>query len=320
MSLNPYASVLVLGIVCFAAAPALAAPVVVSADASSTVTPKLPTHGLGGPPSQAKTTAGTATSSAGTVSATNRVAAELPASAERKTATDAAQDSAAAVATTTCDAYFAQSAAMSSSLGDAFRAMQAHDITTLGTLLPGLKAQLSGLPMTEIKPETCDGTHINAYTQYQYFELSVLRARSVNTGLPATLPLVKQPALNQALLPYAIGWTLFEQKDFEGALAVYSKGLAMFPHDHNLQNEYAATLLALGRNADGVAYIDSVLNGTYDLSDEDRAKLFAGRGFALFLLDRFDEADSAYTVAQSYNYTDSTKQMQEQLQTARAKK
>ncbi len=322
MSLKLCASVIVLGLACVSA-PALAAPAVLP-EATAAVQAEQPLHSLDELAARAIASANTvatpaASPAAGSMAtAADRTATERPASVSQTTAADAARDSAATAAT--CSTYFAQSVALGPTLGTAFKALQARDLATLGTLLPGLQAQLNGVIASEVKPEVCDGNHINAYTEYQYFELSVLRARGIDTGLPAGLPLVKQPALNQPGLPYVVGWTLYEQKDFEGALAAYSKGLTMFPHDHALQNEYAATLLQLNRGAQTVSYVDSVLNGTYDLSDADRSKFFAGRGVGLILLGRLDEAETSFNVAQRYQYNESTKQFLDQLKAAKAQK
>ena len=43
----------------------------------------------------------------------------------------------------------------------------------------------------EVKAEVCNGNHINAYTVHQYLELSMLRAKDVNIGFPADLPIVQ---------------------------------------------------------------------------------------------------------------------------------
>ena len=233
-----------------------------------------------------------------------------------RTAAEAAHDSAAETAI--CDNYFLVSQSLGAALSPAVKAMTAHDMATLSTLLPVLQTQLDQLPADEIHPELCGGTHINAYTRQQYFELSVLRLHHVDTGFPADLPLVKQPDLNQGALAFVVGWIRFEQKDYTGALAAFGRGLAMFPHDHGLQNEYAVTLLALKDSAQEVAFDDSVLNGTYDLDDRERSNYYAGRGTGLLMLHALDAADQSYTLSLRYNYTPQVKAMQDQLRAARA--
>ncbi|HVY20034.1 MAG TPA: tetratricopeptide repeat protein, partial [Bauldia sp.] len=180
-------------------------------------------------------------------------------------------------------------------------------------ILPVIEAELDALPATEIKAESCTD-HINAYTLAQFIELSTLRAHGVATGFPDDLPIVKQPDLNQLSLAYAVGWIRYEQGDFDGALAAYGKGLVMFPHSVELQNEYAATLIQLNRPEDVVTFVDKVLGDTYDLDDVARAKMFAARGVALNLEGQTADAIDALTVAQRYNSTDDVQATLDQLQ------
>lgn len=220
---------------------------------------------------------------------------------------------------TTCDGYFEQSRTVTDLMTKAYAAMNAHDEKQYPVLLPQLKVQLNALPATEIKAEACKD-HINAYTLQQYEELSTLRAHNLATGFPDTLPIVKQPDLNQAGLAYAVGWMSYESKDYAGAIAAYGKGLAMFPHNHELQNEYAAALLQQGEGAETVAFADKVLSDTFDYSDVDRAKLYVARGVGLVLTGDKAGAADAFKVAQLYNYTDDVKNWQDQLAATDAKK
>jgi hypothetical protein len=254
----------------------------------------------------------------GAAAAADNGIVDLPTSSTFRTAGDAAHDSATTATTAVCDAYFTQSQSLDAALGPAFQAFGKHDVATLGTMLPNLQTLLAGLSPTEVKAEACDGTHINAYSTYDFFELSVLRDHGVDTGLPAALPLVKQPNMEQPLLAFIVGWTLYEQKDFQGALAAYGKGLTMFPHDHGLQSEYASTLQQLQRGAQTVSYTESVLAGTYDLSDQERAQVFIARAYGLVMMGRLDEADASLSISLRYGYTDLAKQMRDQLRQARA--
>jgi len=212
----------------------------------------------------------------------------------------------------TCESYFATSRSISDLLNDAYNAMQAKDTAQQAALLPKLDAALNAIPATEIAAETCDN-HINAYTSYQFTELSLLREKGVDSGFSTTLPLVKQPDLNQTSLAYAVGWIKYEQEDYDGALAAYGKGLAMTPHNHELQQEYLSTLVELGRYQDVVDFADKVLTGTFDLDDTSRGKVYAARGVALAGLDKKDEAKEALTIAQKYNYSDDVKQLLDSL-------
>jgi hypothetical protein len=326
MSLKYTASVIGLGFACLLAAPALAA----TATGTAQLATERPNPHAMNDMDVASRAIVTATTMAGaapkiapftaesTVSATDMATVDLPTSNTFKTAADAAHESAAVAGTGVCDGYFTQSQALTSNLVPALQAMGKRDLATLGQLLPAMQAQLAGIVASEVKPEACDGTHINAYTDYSYFEISTLRDHGVDIGLPAALPIVKQPDLNQAPLAYTVGWVLYEQQDFPSALAAYSKGLLMFPHDHALQNEYIATLMKLNRGAQTVSYAESVLDGTYDLTDDERAKFFVARAVGLIMMGRLDDADSSFSIALRYNYTDTAKQMQTQLRAARA--
>jgi tetratricopeptide (TPR) repeat protein len=252
----------------------------------------------------------------GIAEASDKPAAEILVDATRRAAADRGQD---VVATTTiCDGYFTQSQTLSASLSAAFKAMSTGDKTSLQALLPTMSQQLDDLLPYEVKPEVCAGNHINAYSSFQFFELSLMRANNVNSGLPADLPIVKQPDMNQTALAYAVGWTRYELGDYEGALAAYGKGLAMFPHQHALQQEYVAALFQLKRGAQALSYVDGVLSTTYDLSDQERAKMFEARGVALLMVGALDPSIDSLQVSLKYNYTDGVAKLLEQLQQLKA--
>ena len=251
------------------------------------------------------------------VAAGDVTAPEGAVSSTQTVAMSAAKDSATMAGV--CQAYFDQSVALAPSLSPAFQAMSAREMTKLTAMLPDLEKQLQGLTPYEIAPEVCGGTHINAYTSYQFTELSTLRAHGVDIGMPAALPIIKQPDLNQGALAYAVGWIKYEQKDFDGALAAYSKGLAMFPHDHNLQSEYIGTLLQLQRGQDTVNFADSVLEHTYDMDDGTRAKMFAARAIGLLFMGAIDAADDSFTISLYYRYDESVSKMRDEVRAAAAK-
>jgi len=239
-----------------------------------------------------------------------------PATFMPMTAAERAQDSAAV--TTICDGYFSQSEALAPAVGPATKAVMSRDLVSLGAQLANLSTLLDGLPAQEIRAEVCNANHINAYTSYQYFEIATLRAHGIDSGLPANLPLVKQPDLNQGGLAFIVGWAKYEQKDFAGAAAAYSKGLAMFPHAHGLQAEYAATLLSLQQGAQAVSFIDGVLQGTGDLNDDERGTFYEQRAVGLVLVHALDAADQNFTISLRYHYSEEVKNLQEQLRQARA--
>jgi tetratricopeptide (TPR) repeat protein len=224
-----------------------------------------------------------------------------------------------ALAADSCNAYFTRSQSLAALLSPAYTAMNSKDAAAQKAALPGLEAQLNALPASEIKAEVCDGNHINAYTSYQYIELGLLRANGINR-FPANLTLVKQPDLNQASLAYVVGWIKYEQKDYTGALAAYAKGLAMFPHDHSLQQEYMAALLQLGRYKDLVDFDDKVLADTLDYDDVTLAKAYSSRAVAEMGLGNMKESDDAFTVSLRYNYTNDVADMQKQVRDVMATK
>lgn len=253
-----------------------------------------------------------------TATASDQSVTEGVFSTDRTVASMAAVDSAAGAPI--CEAYFTQSQGLAPALGRAFQAMSAGDKAGQAAALPALQTLLNGLLPYEIRPETCGGgTHINAYTNYQYFQLSTLRARGIDTGLPASLPLVKQPDMNHSALAYSVGWIKYEQADFEGALAAFGKGLAMYPHDHPLQSEYLAALMQLQRFDQVVAFTDKVLTSTYDLTDEDRGKFYASRGIGLLFKGDIAGADDSFTVALRYHWSEDVAKMQTEVRAAVAK-
>jgi len=252
----------------------------------------------------------------GLASASDTPVMEFPVDGAHRAAEDKGQEVVASVGI--CDAYFTQSQTLSASLTAVFKSMSAGDKAGLQALLPTLQKQLDDILPYEIKPEVCGGDHINAYTSYQFAELNLMRSYNINSGFPANLPIVKQPDLNQAALAYAVGWTKYELGDFEGAAAAYGKGLAMYPHQHMLQQEYVATLIQLERGAQALSFIDGVLGTTYDLNDEERAKMFEGRGVALLLTGAVDPAVDSLSVAQKYHYTDEVAQLLDKIDQMKA--
>ena len=254
--------------------------------------------------------------SSGTIAAGSQPVSGTVAGAQSQTAGDVATD---VVATTTiCDGYFAASRDMSDSLTPAFTAMAARDTATLSRLLPALQVELNALPASEIRAEVCTGNHINAYSIHQYIELNTLRSHNVPAGMPADLPIIKQPDLNHSALAYVVGWTYYEVGDFNSALAAYGKGLAMFPYHHILQSEYIATLLQLHQGAQAEAFADNVLMTTYDLDDSERAKIYVGRGVGELLQGQLDNAIDSLTISQRYNQTQDTQSLLDQMQALKA--
>lgn len=187
-----------------------------------------------------------------------------------------------AFAQESCNAHFTRSQTIGDLVGPAYTAMQAKSSGDYAKLLPAMEQALNAIPAAEIKAEACDGNHINAYTVQQYVALTTLKSRGIATGFPADLPIVKQPDLNQASLAYSVGWMKYELNNFDGALAAYAKGLAMFPNEPSLQQEYVATLAQLKRYGDLIAYADKVLADGTAMDDKARAKIYNARALAQY--------------------------------------
>ena len=205
-------------------------------------------------------------------------------------------------------------------LGSAYTAMQAGSSTEYAKLLPAMEALLNALPAAEIKAEACDGNHINAYTVQQFVALTTLKSRGIATGFPADLPIVKQPDLNQASLAYSVGWMKYELKNFEGALAAFTKGLAMFPNDPSLQQEYVATLAQLQRYGDLIAYADKVLADGSAMDDKARAKIYSARAVAQYGQGDLKGAIDMLGVSLKYQNTTETQSLLKRIQDALAAK
>jgi tetratricopeptide (TPR) repeat protein len=224
----------------------------------------------------------------------------------------------AAIAQETCDGYFTKSQTMGPLLTKAYTAMSPKNLETLKSLLPELETALTALPAKEIVPEVCGGNHINAYTAYQNAQLNFLRGRGVDIGFAANLPIVKQPELNHSGIAYTTGWIKYELGDFAGALVAFDKGLAMFPHSPELQNEKLATLVQLKRYADVATYSEKVLAESYTLTDENRAKVWQARAVGFMGAKDNKAADEALTVATRYADTNETRALQKQLRDSMA--
>jgi tetratricopeptide (TPR) repeat protein len=225
-----------------------------------------------------------------------------------------------AAAAQTCDAYFTRSQSLSALVTEAYASMKPLNPTAMANVLPKIEAELNKLSSAEIKAEVCSGNHINAYTDHQYAELSALRAHGADTGFPAKLPLVKQPDLNQASLAYAVGWIKYEQGNFDGALAAYSKGLGMFPHNAELQNEYLASLMQLKRYDDLLEYSDKVITESFLVKDATLGKIYAARGVAQAAKEDFKSAEESFRVSLLYDNTEDTRSLQEQVKDLMAAK
>lgn len=217
-----------------------------------------------------------------------------------------------AIAQDNCDSYLAASRSMASVVTEAFTAISAGDSAAQAKALPRLEAVFGQLPAAEIKPQLCTA-NINTYTTMQFEELNILRAHGIETGFPKDLPIVKQPRLNHENLAYAVGWIKYEMQDYTGALAAFDKGLKMFPHSPEIQNEYLATLMRLQRYNDVAKEAEKYLSNSYDMTDTMRAKVF--QALALAQMNTGDKAGATQSaqVAVYYDSNDSTLETQKQV-------
>lgn len=222
----------------------------------------------------------------------------------------------AALAQEDCNAPFGVSLAMADTLKEAYAAMTAKDAAAQAKVLPKLKTLMDSQPAVEIKPLLCPGKNINAFTQMHYVELSAMRAHGLDGGFPLNLPLVKQPALNQEHLPYVTGWIQYEQKDFAGALATFEKGLKIVPHNTEIQNEYLATLMQMGRHAELVVAANRFLDTTYTMSDLDRSKMYQALAIAQFSTGDKASAKVSVQAAVFYDNNDDVRALKEQIDAA----
>ncbi len=216
----------------------------------------------------------------------------------------------------TCDAYFTKSQSLGPLLTKAYAAMSPANIETMKTLLPELESALNALPAQEVKAEVCGGNHINAYTVYQNAELNFQRARGVDIGFPKDFPIVKQPELNQSSIAYATGWMRYELGDFSSALAAFEKGLVMFPHNAELQNEKLATLTQLKRYSDIIAYSEKILADSHAMSDENRAKVWQARAVGFMGTNDNKLADESLNVSLRYLDNADTRALQKRVREA----
>ncbi len=212
-----------------------------------------------------------------------------------------------------CNAPLDASRGMSDTVSEALTAISNKDAAAQAKVLPKLKALMNTLPATEIKPQVCTGKNINTYTQMQYVDLSVMRDHGVDNGFPSNLPIVKQPQLNQENLPFVTGWIQYEQKDFAGALATFEKGLKIFPHNIEIQNEYLATLIQLQRNADAATAATRFIENTYTMNDATRSKMYQALAIAQFALGDKAAATQSAQVSVYYDNTESARSTQQMI-------
>jgi len=171
--------------------------------------------------------------------------------------------------------------------------IQAHDMDKLNALLPDLETALGHAPDAPSYPEHC-GDSLIVYSD----ELSdFLTLSAMVTGHEKTFGASKveqRAALPYPLLAFAIGWTYFENEDFQSAHDAYAKGLLNDPDFNSLIMEDTLALAALHRSPEALGQLDAYLARNPDLPDEQMANALRKRGYVLIELERWDEAETAY--------------------------
>jgi tetratricopeptide (TPR) repeat protein len=189
----------------------------------------------------------------------------------------------AAQAADGCAAHQADKDAFSGDLGEAFKLMQARDIPGATKFLPKLEAHLARLPAAMPAPQRC-GTDVLVYDHHQFLRFTTLqKAGKPVPGYAAGTSFVEQ-ALDFNSLAYAVGWLHFENKDFDKALTAYAKGLAIAPGDHDLSNEYVATLISQSNFAGVVPFVDAFLGSDTDLDAKSRGAFLGAKAIAQWKL------------------------------------
>ena len=95
---------------------------------------------------------------------------------------------------------------------------------------------------------------------------------------------------------FYLGLYFNEIGQFDKALVVLDAGLLAAPRSPALSGERGASLMQLGRFAEGLTNADNGL-AIDNLADRDRARLYRSRGYALTELNRLDEAEAAYVTS-----------------------
>jgi tetratricopeptide (TPR) repeat protein len=90
-----------------------------------------------------------------------------------------------------------------------------------------------------------------------------------------------------------LGLHFNEVRQYDEGLAWLDRGLALQPRFWPLILERAASLMALGRNAEAAASLQGALNDQRMSPTLDRARFTRVLGVALIELDRLDEAEAA---------------------------
>jgi tetratricopeptide (TPR) repeat protein len=178
-----------------------------------------------------------------------------------------------------CTRLQAQSDAFKAELDQAFALMQQRDIAGASKLLPRLEEHLGRVPAAMPGPQRC-GAQVAVFDHHQFIRFDTLRrAGKPVPGYPAGTAFVEKP-LNFHPLAYAVGWLHYENGAYDKALAAYAKGLAIAPGDHDLSNEYVATLLNQKNYAAIVPFVDRFMAADTDIDSKARASMLGCKAIA----------------------------------------
>ncbi len=182
-----------------------------------------------------------------------------------------------------CTAHQAERDSFETDLTEAFKRMQARDIPAATQLLPKLETYLSHIPAMVPAPQRC-GADVLVYDHHQFLRFTALQAAGKPVpGYAAGTKFVEK-ALDFNALAYAVGWLHYENKAFDKALAAYAKGLAIAPSDHDLSNEYVATLLNRSDYKGVIAFVDEFLRTDTDVDAKARASFMGAKAIAQWRL------------------------------------
>jgi tetratricopeptide (TPR) repeat protein len=202
----------------------------------------------------------------------------------------------AAQAADGCTAHQAEKNAFSADLTAAFALMEKRDIAGATQLLPKLEAYLARSPASMPAPQTC-GTEVIVYDHHQFLRFTALQAAGRPVPGYAKDTKFTESALDFNSLAYAVGWLRYENKNFDKALAAYAKGLAIAPGDHDLSNEYVATLLNQGNYAGVIGFVDQFLGSDTDIDAKAKGAFLGAKAIAQWKLGNTPAAKATAAAA-----------------------
>lgn len=171
--------------------------------------------------------------------------------------------------------------------------IQAHGMDKLNALLPDLKTALGHAPDIVSHPEHC-GDSIIVYSDELSDVLTVSAMIQGHEKQFGASKVEQHEVLPYPLLAFVVGWTYFENENFQSAHDAYAKGLLNDPNYNSLIMEDTLALAALHRSPEALGQLDAYLVRNPDLPDEMKANALRKRGYVLVELERWDEAEAAY--------------------------